>query len=327
MKKNILVALSVAMLGFTACSEDTMDDINKDTLHPQPEVVPVKLQLTEAIMSTGYSTVSGDLAFYLSSWTEQEFGMGNNQLMKAELRNSIEWTASSTFNNVWSGTYSNLMNVQQMIDKVEGDVAGAGLQVDILGMAQVLKALQYGILTDMFGDIPCSEALKGSEILQPKLDAQKDVYALVMSTLDDAIANLQKATDADLNYAGAQDLVYGGDPSKWLAAAYGLKARYLLHQSAVDNSVYAAAEAAAQKAIDLGFAGMTITEFNGSSAYHPWTAYIKSRSYVASSSTVSKMMEANNDPRLPLYLNGGEAYNPGDAEAAKISASVASGLV
>ena len=71
MKKNILVALSVAMLGFTACSEDTMDDINKDTLHPQPEVVPVKLQLTEAIMSTGYSTVSGDLAFYLSSWTEQ----------------------------------------------------------------------------------------------------------------------------------------------------------------------------------------------------------------------------------------------------------------
>ena len=63
MKKNILVALSVAMLGFTACSEDTMDDINKDTLHPQPEVVPVKLQLTEAIMSTGYSTVSGDLAF------------------------------------------------------------------------------------------------------------------------------------------------------------------------------------------------------------------------------------------------------------------------
>ena len=323
MKKNILVALSVAMLGFTACSEDTMDDINKDTLHPQPEVVPVKLQLTEAIMSTGYSTVSGDLAFYLSSWTEQEFGMGNNQLMKAELRNSIEWTASSTFNNVWSGTYSNLMNVQQMIDKVEGDVAGAGLQVDILGMAQVLKALQYGILTDMFGDIPCSEALKGSESLQPKLDAQKDVYALVMSTLEDAIANLQKATDADLNYAGAQDLVYNGDPSKWLAAAYGLKARYLLHQSAVDNSVYASAEAAAQKAIDLGFAGMTITEFNGSSAYHPWTAYIKSRSYVASSSTVSKMMKANNDPRLPLYLNGGEAYNPGDAEAAKISASVA----
>ena len=59
MKKNIFVALSVAMLGFTACSEDTMDYINKDTLHPQPEVVPAKLQLSEAIMRTGFSTVSG----------------------------------------------------------------------------------------------------------------------------------------------------------------------------------------------------------------------------------------------------------------------------
>ena len=89
MKKNILVALAVALLGFTACSEDTMDDINKDEYHPAPELVPAYLQLSEAIMNTGFSTVSGDLAFYLSSWTEQEFGTGNNQLMKAELRNSI----------------------------------------------------------------------------------------------------------------------------------------------------------------------------------------------------------------------------------------------
>ena len=321
MKKNIFVALSVAMLGFTACSEDTMDYINKDTLHPQPEVVPAKLQLSEAIMRTGFSTVSGDFAFYLSSWTEQEFGTGNNQLMKAELRNSIEWSASSTFNNVWGSTYGNLMSIQQMIDKIEGDVAGAGSQVDILGMAQVLKAMNYGILTDMFGDIPCSEALKGAEILQPKLDAQKDVYAMVMTTLDAAIANLQKAADEGINNAESQDLAYGGDASKWLAAAYGLKARYLIHQSAVDNSVYAAAEAAAAKAIELGFNGMLISEFNGINCDNPWSAFIFSRAYTASSATVANLMEANNDPRLALYLNGGEAYAPGNADAAKLSAS------
>lgn len=321
MKKNIFVALSVAMLGFTACSEDTMDYINKDTLHPQPEVVPAKLQLSEAIMRTGFSTVSGDFAFYLSSWTEQEFGTGNNQLMKAELRNSIEWSASSTFNNVWGGTYGNLMSIQQMIDKVEGDVAGAGSQVDILGMAQVLKAMNYGILTDMFGDIPCSEALKGAEILQPKLDAQKDVYAMVMTTLDAAIANLQKAADEGINNAESQDLAYGGNPSKWLAAAYGLKARYLIHQSAVDNNVYAAAEAAAAKAIELGFNGMLISEFNGINCDNPWSAFIFSRAYTASSATVANLMEANNDPRLALYLNGGEAYAPGNADAAKLSES------
>ena len=40
MKKNIYIALAVAMMGFTACSEDTFDYINKDTYHPAPEVVP-----------------------------------------------------------------------------------------------------------------------------------------------------------------------------------------------------------------------------------------------------------------------------------------------
>ena len=86
MKKNIYIALAVAMMGFTACSEDTFDYINKDTYHPAPEVVPAYLQLSEAIMNTGFSTVSGDLAFYLSSLNEQNIGVGNNQLMKAELR-------------------------------------------------------------------------------------------------------------------------------------------------------------------------------------------------------------------------------------------------
>ena len=208
-----------------------------------------------------------------------------------------------------------------MIDKIEGDVAGAGSQVDILGMAQVLKAMNYGILTDMFGDIPCSEALKGAEILQPKLDAQKDVYAMVLSTLDAAIANLQKAADEGINNAESQDLAYGGNASKWLAAAYGLKARYLIHQSAVDNSVYAAAEAAAAKAIELGFNGMLISEFNGINCDNPWSAFIFSRAYTASSATVANLMEANNDPRLALYLNGGEAYAPGNADAAKLSES------
>ena len=40
-----------------------MDDINKDNQHPSPENVSAALQLTDAIMATGFSTVSGDYAF------------------------------------------------------------------------------------------------------------------------------------------------------------------------------------------------------------------------------------------------------------------------
>ena len=101
-----------------------MDDINKDNQHPSPENVSAALQLTDAIMATGFSTVSGDYAFYLSSLTEQEIGVGNNQLMRAELRNSAEWAASTTFNNVWNATYGNLMNIRQMIEKITTGTQG-----------------------------------------------------------------------------------------------------------------------------------------------------------------------------------------------------------
>ena len=317
MKKNIYIALAVAMMGFTACSEDTFDYINKDTYHPAPEVVPAYLQLSEAIMNTGFSTVSGDLAFYLSSLNEQNIGVGNNQLMKAELRNSIEWANSSTFNNVWSSTYGNLLNIQQMIDKVENGVTGNEGHYDVLGIAQVLKVMEFGILTDMFGDIPYSEALKGQECLQPKLDAQKDIYADLLVTLDKAIGNLETAVSEKLNNVKDQDLVFGGDMNQWLASAYGLKARYLIHQTAVDKSVSASA---AQKAIDLGFTGMKIKEFNGVTCDNPWSAFIWSRSYIASSARVAKMMEATGDPRLNAYTANGQAtlVEPGDAEAAKV---------
>ena len=321
MKKNICIALAVAaMMGLTACSEDTFDYINKDTYHPAPEVVPAYLQLSEAIMNTGFSTVSGDLAFYLSSLNEQNIGVGNNQLMKAELRNSNEWANSSTFNNVWSSTYANLLNIQQMIDKVENNVSGNEGQYDVLGIAQILRVMGFGILTDMFGDIPYSEALKGQDILQPKLDSQKDIYADLLVTLDKAIANLEKAVNENLNNVKDQDLVFGGDMKQWLASAYGLKARYLIHQTAVDKSVLAAAAEAAQKALELGFSGMTIREFNGVTCDNPWFAFIYSRAYIASSATVGKMMKATNDPRLVYYTDNGKAQliEPGDKDASKV---------
>jgi len=322
------MALSVAFLGFTACSEDTLDHINKDKQHPAPDAVPAYLQLSEALMSTGFSTVSGDYAFYLSSLNEQEIGIGNNQLMYAELRNSNEWASSTTFNNVWNSTYSTLLNIRQIIRKINEEVPGNIGQYDLLGMAQVLEALNFGVLTDMHGDIPYSEALRGQELLQPKLDAQKDVYAGILSTLDDAIANLEKGKS--LKSTKNQDLAFGGDVNQWTATAYALKARYLLRQLAVDPSVLSQVEINAEKAITLGFKGFTIKEFNGETCDNPWSAFVWSRGYTASSSTVANLMKATGDPRLDYYTYdlydksnpknpqyGGESYAPGDEAVAQ----------
>ena len=318
MKKYIFALLSTALIGFSACSEDTLDEINKNPEDPSPEIVPAYLQLSEAIMSTGFSTVSGDLSFYLASLTEQEIGVGNNQLAKAELRNSIERASSTTFNNVWNSTYTNLSNIRQIISKIENEVPGNVGLYDLLGIAQVLEVINFGVLTDVHGDIPYSEALKGQEILQPKLDSQKDVYTGILKTLDDAITNLEKGKD--LKSSKDQDLAFGGDPKKWLATAYGLKARYLIHQLAIDSSVLSQAKAAAEKAAELGIESCQITEFNGVTCDNPWSAFYWSRAYTASSKTVVDLMATNNDPRLEAYTYGtGLGYAPGDPDVAVVA--------
>lgn len=314
MKKNILIALSVVFLALTACSEDALDKINKDNQHPSPDAVPAYLQLSEAIMATGFSTVSGDYAFYLSSLNEQEMGVGNNQLMKAELRNSSEWAASTTFNNVWNSTYSNLKNIREIIRKIETEVPGNLGQYDLLGIAQVLEALNFGVLTDMHGDIPYSEALLGQANLHPKLDTQKDVYAGILSTLDKALTNLEKGKD--LKSTKNQDIAFGGNITQWKAMAYALKARYLLHKLAVEPSVLPQVETNAIEAVKLGFKGAAITEFNGDAVSNPWSAFVWSRNYTASSNTVSNLMKVTNDPRLKYY---GEGYQPGDEEKAQVA--------
>lgn len=319
MRKHILIILSVALLGLGACTEDILDKINKDRQNPAPDAVPASLQLTDAIMSTGYSTVSGDYAFYLASLNEQSIGIGNNQLKEAELRNSNEWASSTTFNNVWNSTYGNLKNIREIIRKIETDVPGNIGQFDLLGMAQVLEALNFGVLTDMHGDIPYSEALQGQANLQPKLDTQEDVYTGILSTLDEALANLEKGKD--LKSTGAQDIAFGGvtdQINQWKATAYALKARYLLRQLAVNPNVLAQVETNALEAVQLGFKGFTVNVFNGRTVDNPWSAFVFSRYYTAPSVTVTNLMDATDDPRLDFYVNSkGESYEPGDEDMAR----------
>lgn len=148
--KNIfgILAISAVSMMTVSCSEDIMDRINKDEAHPGESVVSAKFQLTDAIVSSVFTTNTGNFAWYVASYTEQILGTGNNQLKNAELRSINETAAASTFDNEWNGTYLNLNNIQQMIAKCEEGGNSAG-QLDIKAMGQILAAYDWGIMTDL----------------------------------------------------------------------------------------------------------------------------------------------------------------------------------
>ena len=298
MKKYIYLAAALLSLSLASC-EDVMDDINKKPDNPANDMINPALQLTDGIMSTGYTTVSGNLAWGASSLTEQLVGVGMNQFYDLEIRNVSQTASSSTYNNEWNGTYYNIYNLKLAVAKSEEGGAYSEY-VDVRGMSKVLLALNYGVLTDLFGDIPCSEA---TENTQPKVDKQQDVYTTIFSYLDGAIADLESAKADGVAFAGSQDILYNGDLDKWIAFAYALKARYNLHLMAVDQNAAANALAAAQKAKELGFDGAEITGFTSyaSSNCNPWAAFWGDRNYNAASKTVADLMNDRNDPRIDVY--------------------------
>lgn len=85
---------------------------------------------------------------------DPESSQGNGNMSgyfeRFSVRNAIELASSTTYNNEWNGTYGNLMNLKQIIAKTseESTTTDAG-QLDLMGMAQVLTALNFGVLTDL----------------------------------------------------------------------------------------------------------------------------------------------------------------------------------
>ena len=318
-----LIYMAVIGLAATACTEDVMDNINKDEANPPASAVNAKFQVTDAIVATAYSGWGGAYAWYVSSYTEQTFGTGNNQAMKAELRMAGETAASSTFDNEWNGVYGNLNNIYQIIGKCADGGLNAG-EPDLLGIAQTLWVLNFELLTDLHGDIPYSEALVTD---QPKLDAQQDIYADLIARIGTAISLLQQAQAEGINNTGAQDVLYGGAPGSWLGLAYAVKARLMLNMSVRDSGALAEAITAGEAALAAGFNGAQLSIFNGVDCDNSWAAYNWSRYYIGANGTTADLMAERDDPRLDIYawdaFGSGYASAPaGDAVLAKSTETV-----
>ena len=112
------------------------------------------------------------------------------------------------------------------------------------GVGQVLEVLLIAKATDLYGDVPYSQAFDDVKYPTPVFDKQADVYKALLATLDAAILNL--TAPAGLAFS-AQDFVYGGNVGKWKAAAYTLKARLYLHLGDYTNAAASAASGIGSK--------------------------------------------------------------------------------
>lgn len=281
-----LLAGGIFSLGMVSCSEDTMDIVNKDENHTT--TAPAKYIMADVLTSTAFYNVGGDLNTYTSIYVEHEAGV-DNQLLRAEMRNG-EPSMASTFNNTWGNIYKTLLNCKLVVSKSyeNGDLMARAA-------GQVMGAYNWALLTDMFGDVPFTEALDINN-LQPKLDSQESIYKAVNDSLDAAIAILETSPS---NTLGSYDFVYGGSAERWLKFAYGLKARYTMRLLARSSNKNADLE----KVIE--YAGKSFTSSDEQAAFNVYDAtnlnplfdFEWSRDGLSGSLSAFKKLIERNDPR------------------------------
>lgn len=293
MRKLINISLAAILtLTIVSCSEDIMDDINKDVNNATD--VASRLIITDVMTSTAFNIVGSDLAFYASVYIEHNVGI-YGQFYNAEIRTGDVYS-STTYNNSWDALYRNLLNLKTVISKCSEGGSEEGNYIT-LGVAQVLAAYNLAVLTDLFGDTPWTEALQPGIIFTPKLDKQEDIYADIFTLLDDAIANFDKETL--FPSLGTQDFLYGGSATSWKKFAFGLKARYTMRLS-LKSPKYEDV---------ITFANQSFTSsdeqaefgYNGSSTVNPWYQIFLDRDYFGASQSLYDKLVVRNDPRSDIF--------------------------
>lgn len=198
---------------------------------------------------------------------------------------------------MWDRYYPNIAkNMEDLLVQTSEDPE----DVNLHQITQITRVIMYHRLTDLYGDIPYSEAGKGflEGISKPAYDPQSEIYADMLARLETAATSLNSASRT----FGNGDLLYGGDVEQWRKFAYSLMLRLGMRLVKVDP-------AAAQSWVTKAIAGGVMTS-NDDIAFVPhdpsgWSNGNGSVFLADGSMKLSKFfvdwMVATGDPRLNVY--------------------------
>ncbi len=295
--KNIITFLFCLGLISSPIACVNLEDINIDPTRPSD--VDLRLMLPEALTQTAFN--QGTHPVRIAGVTVQQLAG-----FKSKTLYSAYSSPEVSFNDYWTeGLYAGSLRSAKLI----ADKAEAENLPHYTGIAKILLALGYADATSYFGDIPFSDALKGNESLKPIFDTQEEVYEGVQKLLDEAINHLLQSGSP----AGPEvdDLIFGGDASAWVATAYALKARYLMHTiKRKPNAASSILDIIRNKAFQSTNAqpdftwGTTQTDNNPLAKFgvdRPNTIFIDPR--------FAQQMETNTDPRQDAYMAFNTEYN------------------
>ena len=132
--------------------------------------------------------------------------------------------------NPWPIFYQNLRDNEILLQLALEDASAAVYE----GPARILKAYMAMALTDLYGDVPYTEAFKGKTLtVSPVYDSQEDIYTGpegILENVDRGLAALS-AYNGTVSLEG--DILFAGDLQGWIRFGNSLKIKALMRISDV----------------------------------------------------------------------------------------------
>jgi hypothetical protein len=280
--------IGVCALSFAGCKKF----LNINTDPNNPLVVPESVTIPPAEVNLATNVVGGFPATTLGYWMQQ---LSINQALPSKENYFIQPVDA---NNTWSYTiYPNILqNLKVMIGQSE---TAKHSQYAAIGFA--LSAYSLAITTDLWGDVPYSQALQLPAITRPAYDPQQNVYADIQTLLDSALYYIGQP--ASQIAPGGDDYIYGGKMAAWTKWIHMMKARYYLRLSNAPGRTAATQADSALTELAQGFAS------NDDNAFVPYptsdgSPWYQNTDNAAGGVVIAKyfidLLQGNSDPRLPI---------------------------
>lgn len=315
--KRILLYITCGITVLQMGCTKNFDKVNTDPNQTTASLFDPDYLLSEAEWE--YSNTGYNQLLFESMWSQAlastygYYGNGDKYLY------SGSFTAYR--DNLWNADYraASLANEMMNLTKDKPE------DVNLYNIGALVRVLIMQRITDVYGDVPYSEAFKAKEgITQPKFDTQQDIYNSMFNEVQTAVNNLDASKPAPAN-----DLFYNGDINKWKRFGYSLMLRLAMRLTKVDP---ATAQSWAEKAA----AGGTFTSIDDNAKVKGDQANGFSNANTSAlrvaddyrevrwSETFIDFLKATNDPRLsavaevaqPGYINNTNQDLPGDNDPA-----------
>ena len=260
MKTFIKLSFGLFLVLFMLACTKNFDKINETPNQPSEVTTPTLLTAAQkGLCDDIYDEWWGgrQSMLYAQYWVQRNYPSEDRYAIRQNINNQY-----------WRLIYHDVMNLVEIIKLNTGADTKAKAAVygdngNQIAVATILKIWACQQMADTWGDIPYSQAFKGSidpatSIPTPKYDKLQDIYASFQTELKDAVNMIN--TDAPGFTTG--DNIFQGDMAKWKKFGNSLRLRVAMRISNTDG--YAAAKAiAAEEGIEF----MTSNADNAAFAY------------------------------------------------------------